>query len=129
MNPAITAMSSAISQWGGAGSMQSMMNPMGAGGQGLSGLVGASAGPASSLGGSQATAPTPFSDLLTDAVGQVSKLEDQAHDAVTGLMSGSGVDVHTAMIATQKASMSFELALSVRNKAVAAYQQVVGMQF
>jgi flagellar hook-basal body complex protein FliE len=33
------------------------------------------------------------------------------------------------MIATQKASMAFELALSVRNKAVAAYQQVIGMQF
>jgi flagellar hook-basal body complex protein FliE len=39
------------------------------------------------------------------------------------------VDVHDAMIATQKADMSFELALAVRNKAVAAYQQVMGMQF
>jgi flagellar hook-basal body complex protein FliE len=59
----------------------------------------------------------------------VSALEDKAHTAVEGLMSGSGVDVHTAMIATQKASASFELALAVRNKAVAAYQQVLGMQF
>jgi flagellar hook-basal body complex protein FliE len=48
---------------------------------------------------------------------------------VTGLMTGSGVDVHQAMIATQKASMAFELALAVRNKAVQAYQQVIGMQF
>jgi hypothetical protein len=31
---------------------------------------------------------TPFFDLLTDAVGQVNQLEDQAHTAVTGLMSG-----------------------------------------
>jgi flagellar hook-basal body complex protein FliE len=44
-------------------------------------------------------------------------------------MAGSGVDVHQAMIATQKASMAFELALAVRNKAVQAYQQVMGMQF
>jgi len=44
-------------------------------------------------------------------------------------MTGSGVDVHTAMIAEQKADMAFELALAVRNKAVAAYQQVMGMQF
>jgi flagellar hook-basal body complex protein FliE len=66
---------------------------------------------------------------LTDAVGQVNDLQVQAHDAVTGLMSGSGVDVHQAMIATQKASASFELALAVRNKAVAAYQSVMGMQF
>ncbi len=61
---------------------------------------------------------SPFADLLTDAVGQVNQLEDQAHTAVTGLMTGSGVDVHQAMIATQKASMAFELALAVRNKAV-----------
>jgi flagellar hook-basal body complex protein FliE len=77
----------------------------------------------------QGAAPTPFSDLLTDAVGQVSQLENQAHTAVAGLMTGSGVDVHQAMIATQKASMAFELALAVRNKAVQAYQQVIGMQF
>jgi flagellar hook-basal body complex protein FliE len=94
--------------------------------QGLSG-TGAGAG-ATSAGGSEA-ASTPFSELLTDAVGQVDQLESQAHAAVAGLMTGSGVDVHQAMIATQKASMAFELALAVRNKAVQAYQQVIGMQF
>jgi flagellar hook-basal body complex protein FliE len=82
----------------------------------------------SSLGGA-AAAPSPFSDLFSDAVGQVSQLEDQARTAVDGLMTGSGVDVHQAMIATQKASMAFGLALAVRNKAVQAYQQVIGMQF
>ena|ERR1700757_1959044 len=78
--------------------------------------------------GTQAPA-TPFSGLLTDAVGQVNALENQAHVAVDGLMTGSGVDVHQAMIATQKADMAFELALSVRNKAIQAYQSVMGMQF
>jgi flagellar hook-basal body complex protein FliE len=62
-------------------------------------------------------------------VGQVDRLEDQASAAVTGLMTGSGVDVHQAMIATEKASMAFEMALAVRNKAVQAYQQVMSMQF
>lgn len=76
-----------------------------------------------------AAAPAPFADLLTDAVQQVNQLETQAHNAVTGLMTGSGIDVHQAMIATEKASMAFELALSVRNKALQAYQQVIGMQF
>lgn len=76
-----------------------------------------------------ATSTAPFSDLLTDSVKQVDQLESQARTAVNGLMSGAGVDVHQAMIATQKASMAFELALSVRNKAVQAYEQVIGMQF
>lgn len=76
-----------------------------------------------------AAVTVPFSSLLSDAVDQVNVLEDQAHTAVTGLMTGRGVDVHQAVIATQKAEMAFELALSVRNKAVQAYQSVMGMQF
>ena len=71
----------------------------------------------------------PFAALLTDAVGDVNQLESQARIAVQGLMTGSGVDVHQAMIATEKASMAFELSLAVRNKAVQAYQQVMSMQF
>jgi flagellar hook-basal body complex protein FliE len=71
----------------------------------------------------------PFANLLGNAVGQVSRLEDDAQKAVMGLMTGSGVDVHQAMIATEKASMAFELSLAVRNKAIQAYQQVMSMQF
>jgi flagellar hook-basal body complex protein FliE len=71
----------------------------------------------------------PFGDLVKDAVGEVDSLQTQARSSVTGLMTGAGVDVHTAMIATEKASMAFELALAVRNKAVQAYQQVMSMQF
>ena len=71
----------------------------------------------------------PFADLLTEAVGQVEKLEGQARSAVEGLMSGKGVDVHEAMIAEEKADMGFQMVLSVRNKALSAYQQVMGMQF
>ncbi len=81
------------------------------------------------LGAASGSSAAPFSDLISDAVGQVNTLDAQARAAVDGLMSGSGVDVHQAMIATQKASMSFELALAVRNKAVQAYQSVMGMQF
>ena len=71
----------------------------------------------------------PFSTLFSDAVGQINELEDQARITVDRMMTGSGVDIHQAMIATQKASMAFELALAVRNKAVQAYQSVMGMQF
>jgi flagellar hook-basal body complex protein FliE len=79
--------------------------------------------------GGKSEAASPFADLFSSAIGQIDKLEDQARVAVDRMMTGSGVDVHQAMIATQKASMAFELALSVRNKAVQAYQSVIGMQF
>jgi len=90
------------------------------------GMVGSLPAGASPTGGST---PGPFADLMSDAIGQVSQLQDEANSSVRGLMSGSGVDVHQAMIATQKASMAFELTLAVRNKAVQAYQSVIGMQF
>ncbi len=95
----------------------------------LPSLAGTGGSPGIASSGGQTAAPAPFSDLFSDAVGQVDQLESQAHTAVAGLMTGSGVDVHQAMIATEKASMSFELALAVRNKAVQAYQSVIGMQF
>jgi flagellar hook-basal body complex protein FliE len=105
------------------------MNPISAAVSAVSSLTGPGASLASASTGAQSGANTPFADLLSDAVGEVGQLEGQAHAAVAGLISGSGVDVHQAMIATQKASMAFELALAVRNKAVQAYQQVIGMQF
>ncbi len=109
--------------------MLTPINPMTTATQALQGLSGLGSGASPTSEGSSGAASTPFSELLTDAVGQVDQLEAQAHTAVAGLMTGTGVDVHQAMIATQKASMAFELALAVRNKAVQAYQQVIGMQF
>ncbi len=74
-------------------------------------------------------ADVPFSGMLRAMVEQTSMLDQKASLAVTGLMNGQGVEIHDAMIATQKADMAFELALQVRNKAVAAYQQMMNMQF
>jgi len=92
---------------------------------------GASGAGASALNSSSSSSgvPAPFADLFTDAVGQVNHLDDQARATVDGLMTGRGVDVHQAMISTEKADMAFELTLAVRNKAVQAYQTVIGMQF
>lgn len=79
--------------------------------------------------GAAAVSTAPFGDVLHNAVAGIDGLQQQATTAVEGLLQGNGVDVHQAMIATQKADVAFELALAVRSKAVAAYQQVMGMQF
>ena len=81
---------------------------------------------ASSVGGGSTT---PFAGLFQSMVEQTTALDQKASDAVTGLLGGQGVEIHDAMIATQKANIAFELALQVRNKAVAAYQQMMSMQF
>jgi flagellar hook-basal body complex protein FliE len=89
------------------------------------GLGGASTGVA----GAKSASATPFAGMFRSMVEQTSALDQKASETVAGLLSGQGVDIHEAMIATQKADMAFELALQVRNKAVAAYQQMMGMQF
>ncbi len=71
----------------------------------------------------------PFGGVLQGLMAESSKADAAAQKAVSGLLSGQGVEVHEAMIATQKSDMAFELALQVRNKAVGAYQQMMGMQF
>lgn len=72
---------------------------------------------------------TPFAGLVTGAVDSMNALNQRAASMTAGLIEGTGVDIHQAMIATAKAEQSFELALAVRNKAVAAYQQVMNLQF
>ena len=72
---------------------------------------------------------TPFAALMRNAMQQMQTLEGNATQAVDGLMTGSGTDIHTAMIATQKADLAFEMALAFRNKAVGAYQQLMSTQF
>ena len=73
--------------------------------------------------------PGVFGNLLQAAQEQIKAADTKAQQAVTGLLSGQGVEVHEAIIATQQADLTFELALQVRNKAVSAYQQMMQMQF
>ncbi len=72
---------------------------------------------------------TPFGGMMRAMIEQTSALDQKASQAVAGVMNGQGVEIHDALIATQKADIGFELALQVRNKAVAAYQQMMNMQF
>lgn len=72
---------------------------------------------------------SPFAGILQGAITNMNTLEQQATTATQGLLTGTGVDVSQAMIATQKADTAFEFALAVHNKAVSAYQQVMNLQF
>jgi flagellar hook-basal body complex protein FliE len=79
--------------------------------------------------GTPAYPVTPFSGVFHDAMSNLQGLEQQASSAVEGLVSGQGVDIHQAMIATQKSDLAFEMALAVRGKMVSAYQALMGVQF
>jgi flagellar hook-basal body complex protein FliE len=69
-----------------------------------------------------------FQEMFSNAVNTVEGFQTEAGNAVQGLLSGANEDVHTPIIATQKADLSFELFMQVRNKVMSAYSTIMGMQ-
>jgi flagellar hook-basal body complex protein FliE len=67
-----------------------------------------------------------FSDGLNKLLASVDSSAGEANTAVSGMLDGTG-DVHTAMIALQKAEMNLNLTVQIRNKLVQAYQDVMRM--
>ncbi len=81
-------------------------------------------------GGSERAGSTAtFGDAFTSAIKQIDKLQADADTQVTNLLDGKEQDVHGTMIAVQKADISFQLMMQVRNKIVNAYQEISRMQF
>jgi flagellar hook-basal body complex protein FliE len=70
-----------------------------------------------------------FASTLEDAFDNVESLQANADQKVSALLDGNGQDIHSAMIAVERADLSFQLMLQVRNKIVNAYQEVARMQF
>ena len=67
-----------------------------------------------------------FADALKQLVDGAETSAEQANTAVSGMLDKS-VDVHDAMIALQRAEMSLQLAVQIRNKLVQAYQDIMRM--
>lgn len=70
-----------------------------------------------------------FAQILKDGMNKVDQLQTEAQQKESDLLTGNGQDLHAAMIAAQKADLSFQLMMQVRNKIVQAYQQVSQMNF
>ena len=51
-----------------------------------------------------------------------------ANQAAEKFLSGDGEDLHSAILASQRADLEFQMFLQVRNKIVSAYQEVMKMQ-
>ena len=72
---------------------------------------------------------SPFVETLRGAMDGVEQAQAQAEEKISAFLEGDGMDVHGAMIAVEKADLSFQLMLEVRNKIVQAYQEISRMQF
>ncbi|KNC17973.1 MULTISPECIES: flagellar hook-basal body complex protein FliE [Pseudomonas] len=69
-----------------------------------------------------------FADMLGGAINKVADVQGASSQLATAFEIGkSGVDLTDVMIASQKASVSFQALTQVRNKLVQAYQDIMQM--
>jgi flagellar hook-basal body complex protein FliE len=68
-----------------------------------------------------------FSSTLTKAMQEVNDLQNASQNQQRAFILGQTNDIHSVMIATQKASVALELTTQVRNKVLEAYQEVMKM--
>ncbi len=69
-----------------------------------------------------------FSDALFKAVAEVNNLHQNADKAILNVQTGHADNFHEAMIALEKADISFRTMMTVRNKLIEAYQEIMRMQ-
>jgi flagellar hook-basal body complex protein FliE len=70
-----------------------------------------------------------FGAVLKNAVSSVDQVNASANAQVNNLLAGGGGDMTSVMVAVEKADVSFQLMMQVRNKIVSAYQDIEKMQF
>lgn len=105
-----------------AGSASSALASGGIGGIGGLGKTGGAEGVESS-------SKVSFSDALKAQLDNVSKAQDQADDMGKKFAAGDdSVSLSDTMIAMQKASITFQATVQVRNKLVSAYHEIMNMQ-
>jgi flagellar hook-basal body complex protein FliE len=69
-----------------------------------------------------------FGKLLDEALAKVSRLDREANRSIAEMLEGK-VDVQEAMLAMQKVDLSMRLLMTVRNKVIDAYKEIMHMQF
>jgi flagellar hook-basal body complex protein FliE len=70
-----------------------------------------------------------FQQILSSALSHVAQSSAAADTGVANyLQGGSSQELHSTILATQIASLDFDLLLQVRNKVASAYDEIMKMQ-
>lgn len=90
---------------------------------GVSAAAGTSAAP-----GAAGAAGGSFGDLLAKGLDNLQAVQAKSDHLAVQAATGDLTDVHDYMVAASEASVATELTVAVRNKAVEAFNQIMGMQ-
>jgi flagellar hook-basal body complex protein FliE len=81
--------------------------------------------PPSGPGGPAAPDGRSFADFLSEKMGEVNQLQENAEQAIQDLATGRESDITKVVSAAEKANLAFELMLQIRNKLVDAYEELM----
>lgn len=79
-------------------------------------------------GASNETEKQNFTDIMNKALSDVQDTDEKVTQANVDLLTGENDSIHQAMIDAEKAELSLNLAIQVRNKVIDAYNEVMRMQ-
>lgn len=68
-----------------------------------------------------------FGSILKDAISVVNNSQVASDNLTNKLVNGENVELHDVMISAQKANITLNTALSIRNKVIDAYQEIMRM--
>ena len=85
-------------------------------------------GPIEIGGAAPSSGSSEFGNILQGAIDQVEGASANANQSVQQFLSGDGEDLHTTVLAVQRANLEFDMLMQVRNKVVSAYQEIMRMQ-
>lgn len=69
-----------------------------------------------------------FADMLNRAVGSVDQTMKESDQQIQDFIAGKTDNVHDVMISMQRAQLSFQMMVEIRNKAIEAYHEISRMQ-
>jgi flagellar hook-basal body complex protein FliE len=69
-----------------------------------------------------------FVDIFKDALESANSYQKEYEALKSRQIMGEDIDIHSITIAGEKAKLSLELTLQIRNKAMEAYQEIMRMQ-
>jgi len=70
-----------------------------------------------------------FMDALKNALGKVNNLQVDAEDLTQQMIDEpESVDIHTVMIAQQKAEIALSLTKAIRDEAIRAYRELINLR-
>ena len=69
-----------------------------------------------------------FSDTLKQYISSVNNDQVAANNAIVKFLKGENKDIHSTVISVEKAEISLQLMLQIKNKLTQAYQEIMRMQ-